>query len=116
MAKERSTMLARSALRALSQSDVIADTFPDEAGVGSRSRTRTRPECSGFGMKRRGTDIGHDLFRAACNMNLEGIVSKRLDRAYGAGRCNHWLKIKKRAHPAYSSLRDVLIRASEVNF
>jgi bifunctional non-homologous end joining protein LigD len=25
---------------------------------------------------------GDLLFRVACNMNLEGIVSKRLDRAY----------------------------------
>jgi bifunctional non-homologous end joining protein LigD len=31
-------------------------------------------------------DIGHDLFRVACNMGLEGSVSKRLDGAYGAGR------------------------------
>src|SRR5262249_48554360 len=26
-------------------------------------------------------DVGRELFRAACRMNLEGIVSKRLDRA-----------------------------------
>jgi bifunctional non-homologous end joining protein LigD len=62
------------------QSDVIADTFPDEAGVGSRSRTRTHRASCGFRMKRhsRGSDIGGDLFRAACNMSLEDIVSKRL--------------------------------------
>jgi bifunctional non-homologous end joining protein LigD len=41
------------------------------------------------------SDIGDVLFRVACNMGLEGIVSKRLDRAYGAGKCSHWLKIKK---------------------
>jgi len=41
-------------------------------------------------------------------MGLEGIVSKRLDRAYGAGRFKHWLKIKNRAHPAYSRVRDQL--------
>jgi len=46
-------------------------------------------------------DIGDVLFWVACNMNLEGIVSKRLDRAYGAGRCNYWIKIKNPAHPAY---------------
>jgi bifunctional non-homologous end joining protein LigD len=51
-------------------------------------------------------DIGQELFRAACRMSLEGIVSKRLDRAYGAGRCNHWLKTKNPAHPAYSKVRD----------
>jgi hypothetical protein len=37
-------------------------------------------------------DIGQDLFRAACRLHLEGIVSKRLDRSYGAGRCNHWTR------------------------
>jgi bifunctional non-homologous end joining protein LigD len=30
-------------------------------------------------------DIGDVLFRVACNMGLEGIVSKHLDRPYGAG-------------------------------
>jgi bifunctional non-homologous end joining protein LigD len=53
-------------------------------------------------------DIGDVLFRVACNMGLEGIVSKRLDRAYGAGRCKHWIKIKNPAHPAYSRVRDQL--------
>jgi bifunctional non-homologous end joining protein LigD len=54
-------------------------------------------------------DIGQDLFRAACRLHLEGIVSKRLDRSYGAGRCKHWLKTKNPAHPAYSRVRDALI-------
>jgi bifunctional non-homologous end joining protein LigD len=47
--------------------------------------------------------IGQELFRAACRMRLEGIVSKRLDRAYSAGRCNHWIKVKNHEHPAYST-------------
>jgi bifunctional non-homologous end joining protein LigD len=51
-------------------------------------------------------DIGPVLFQVACNMGLEGIVSKRLDRAYGAGRCKHWVKMKNPAHPAYSRVRD----------
>jgi hypothetical protein len=37
-------------------------------------------------------DIGDVLFRVACNMGLEGIVSKHLDRSYGAGKCRHWVK------------------------
>jgi bifunctional non-homologous end joining protein LigD len=53
------------------------------------------------------SDIGDVLFRVACNMGLEGIVSKRLDRTHGAGRCKHWLKVKNRAHPAYSRVKDV---------
>jgi bifunctional non-homologous end joining protein LigD len=31
-------------------------------------------------------EIGPDLFRATCNMGLEGLVSKRKDRPYRAGR------------------------------
>jgi bifunctional non-homologous end joining protein LigD len=53
-------------------------------------------------------DIGDVLFRVGCNMGIEGIVSKRLDRTYGAGRCKHWVKVKNPAHPAYSRVRDQL--------
>jgi ATP-dependent DNA ligase len=45
-------------------------------------------------------EIAPDLFRAACSWGLEGIVSKRADRPYRAGRCTHWVKIKNRKHPA----------------
>jgi bifunctional non-homologous end joining protein LigD len=34
-------------------------------------------------------EIGPDLFRAACNMGLEGLVSKQRDRPYQAGRSKH---------------------------
>src|SRR6201981_3687479 len=44
-------------------------------------------------------EIGPDLFRAACNMGLEGMVSKRVDRRYRAGRSNDWVKVKNRNHP-----------------
>jgi ATP-dependent DNA ligase len=37
---------------------------------------------------------------AACNMGLEGLVSKRRDRPYQAGRSKHWVKIRNRQHPA----------------
>jgi ATP-dependent DNA ligase len=40
-------------------------------------------------------EIGPDLFRAACDMGLEGLVSKRRDRPYQAGRSKHWIKIKE---------------------
>jgi ATP-dependent DNA ligase len=33
-------------------------------------------------------EIGPDLFRAACNMGLEGMVSKRADRPYRAPGCS----------------------------
>jgi bifunctional non-homologous end joining protein LigD len=47
-------------------------------------------------------EIGPELFRAACRMGLEGLVSKRPDRPYQAGRSKHWLKVKNRKHPAMS--------------
>jgi bifunctional non-homologous end joining protein LigD len=49
-------------------------------------------------------DNGDVLFRVACNLGLEGIVSKRLDRAYDAGKCKYkasnWVKLNNPAHPA----------------
>ena len=45
-------------------------------------------------------EIGPDLFRAPCNMDLEGLVSKRRDRPYRGGRREHWVKVKNPSHPA----------------
>jgi hypothetical protein len=43
---------------------------------------------------------------AACRMGLEGLVSKRRDRPYQAGRSKHWVKVKNRKHPAMSRVMD----------
>ena len=51
-------------------------------------------------------EIGPDLFEAACRMGLEGLVSKHRDRAYRGGRCDHWIKVKNRQHPAMSRVQD----------
>jgi bifunctional non-homologous end joining protein LigD len=51
-------------------------------------------------------DMGPDLFRAACNMGLEGSVSKRRDRPYQAGRCRYRIKVKNRKHPAMERVMD----------
>jgi ATP-dependent DNA ligase len=51
-------------------------------------------------------EIGPDLFRAACDMGLEGVVSKRADRPYRAGRSKDWVKVKNRLHPAYQRVQD----------
>jgi ATP-dependent DNA ligase len=45
-------------------------------------------------------EIGPDLFRAACNMGLEGLVSKRSDRPYRGGRSPHRIKVKMRIKPS----------------
>jgi bifunctional non-homologous end joining protein LigD len=39
----------------------------------------------------------HDVFESACRMNLEGIVSKKLDASYRSGRSASWTKAKCRA-------------------
>ena len=52
-------------------------------------------------------EIGPDLFRAACNMGLEGLVSKRRDRPYRAGRSPHWVKVKNPKSPAMTRAKEV---------
>ena len=39
-------------------------------------------------------DDGAKIFTAACELGLEGIVSKRRDRSYVSGPCKHWIKVK----------------------
>jgi bifunctional non-homologous end joining protein LigD len=51
-------------------------------------------------------EIGPDLFRAACNIGLEGIVSKRSDRPYRAGRARDWVKVRNRRHHAFGRVMD----------
>ena len=48
-------------------------------------------------------EIGPDLFRAACNMGLEGLVSKRRDRPYRSGRSKDWVD---RSHPAMERVKE----------
>jgi bifunctional non-homologous end joining protein LigD len=53
-------------------------------------------------------EIGPDLFRAACNMGLEGLVSKRRDQPYRARRSSDWVKVKNRTHPAMERVREAV--------
>ena len=41
---------------------------------------------------------GEAMFRHACTMGLEGIISKKLTSRYKSGACRSWLKVK---NPAY---------------
>jgi len=38
---------------------------------------------------------GAIVFREACKLGCEGIVSKRLGSMYRSGRSPHWVKVKK---------------------
>ena len=51
-------------------------------------------------------EIGPDLFRHACMLGLEGLVSKRNDRAYRAGVSPNWVKVKNPDHPAMARVKD----------
>ena len=51
---------------------------------------------------------GEVMFRHACQLGLEGIVSKRRDSPYRSGRCKSWLKVKNPESPAARRLVDVM--------
>lgn len=50
-------------------------------------------------------EIGPYLFRAACDMRLEGIVSKHRERRYRPRTCD-WVKVENRTHPAFRRVMD----------
>jgi ATP-dependent DNA ligase len=49
---------------------------------------------------------GEVIFRHACKLRLEGIVSKRRDAPYRSGRCKAWLKVKNPDSPAMLRLEN----------
>jgi bifunctional non-homologous end joining protein LigD len=53
--------------------------------------SRRHLHCRVRGRREEG-EIGHILFRVAWNMDIEGIVSKHSDPAYGVGKCKYWVK------------------------
>jgi hypothetical protein len=62
--------------------------------------------CHRFDSKKRRRSMGPDLFRAACVVGLEGLVSKRSDRPYRGGRSPHWIKVKNRAHHVFDRVKN----------
>ena len=51
-------------------------------------------------------EIGPDLFRHACLMGLEGIVSKHRESAYRGGRSDRSVKVTNRQLTAFSRMLD----------
>jgi bifunctional non-homologous end joining protein LigD len=49
---------------------------------------------------------GETLFKHACKMGLEGIVSKRRDFSYRSGRTKSWVKINNPASAAVMQIQD----------
>jgi bifunctional non-homologous end joining protein LigD len=53
-------------------------------------------------------DDGATIFRHACHMGLEGIVSKRLSAPYRSGPSRDWLKVKNPNSPAMIRAREAV--------
>jgi bifunctional non-homologous end joining protein LigD len=53
-------------------------------------------------------DDGATIFRQACVMGLEGIVSKRLTAPYRSGPSRDWLKVKNPNSPAMIRAREAV--------
>jgi ATP-dependent DNA ligase len=50
--------------------------------------------------------VGETIFKHACKLGLEGIVSKRRDFPYRSGRTKSWVKVKNPESPAVMRLQD----------
>jgi bifunctional non-homologous end joining protein LigD len=59
-----------------------------------------RPRHAGLQFNQYLTHPADVVFRHACAMGLEGIVSKRLGSRYRSGRTKDWLKFKNPDAPA----------------
>ena len=55
-----------------------------------------------------------DLFLEACEFGLEGMVCKRADRPYQAGRSKHWMKVKNRKQPIAIGLAETSRKGKKV--
>jgi bifunctional non-homologous end joining protein LigD len=49
---------------------------------------------------------GDKLFAAACNLGLQGIVSKKLNAPYRSGPSRTWVKVKNPKAPAATRIID----------
>jgi ATP-dependent DNA ligase len=56
--------------------------------------------ADGIAFNRHFSGDGAMIFKHACALGCEGIVSKRLGSSYRAGRVNYWIKVKNPAAPA----------------
>ncbi len=51
---------------------------------------------------------GAAIYAKACELGLEGIVSKKLTSTYRPGRSKVWIKTRNRKSPGYVRVRDGL--------
>ena len=72
----------------------------DQAALFNQRRRVHRSAQMGLQLNEHIAEPGDVVFRHACKLGLEGIVSKRLGSRYRSGRSNDWLKMKNPNAPA----------------
>ena len=75
--------------------------FPIEKRKRSLAKLLRNPH-NGIALNQHYEADGVAVFKSACALGCEGIVSKRLGSPYRSGRTDHWLKIKNPRAPAAS--------------
>ena len=65
-----------------------------------------RKASSGIALSEHLDGDGDAMFRHACRLGLEGIVSKRRDAPYRSGRSPDWIKVKNPDAPAASRVME----------
>jgi bifunctional non-homologous end joining protein LigD len=73
--------------------------MPIEERKGILAKLLSHPH-EGIDFNEHCTGDGAIIFKHACALGCEGIVSKRLGSPYRSGRTNPWLKVKNPAAPA----------------
>ena len=81
----------------LDSRDLRRDPIEDRKAELARLLRRAKP---GLQLNEHISEPGDIVFRHACKLGLEGIVSKRLGSPYRSGRSNDWLKSKNPDAPA----------------
>jgi bifunctional non-homologous end joining protein LigD len=74
--------------------------LPIQHRKGELGRLLVRSRLPGLQLNDHISEPGDVVFRHACKMGLEGIVSKRLGSPYRSGRSKDWIKSKNPAAPA----------------
>jgi hypothetical protein len=77
--------------------------FGPQEFEGNRTRTAAPsapPSHLGSVLNEHFEEDGAIVFREACRLGCEGIVSKRLGSTYRRGRSPHWVKVKNPNAPA----------------
>jgi ATP-dependent DNA ligase len=81
----------------LDSRDLRREPIEDRKAELARLLRRAKP---GLQLNEHISEPGDIVFRHACKLGLEGIVSKRLGSPYRSGRSNDWLKSKNPNAPA----------------